>query len=119
MIRHGKTDYNETNLHDTYSKAKLNKEGIKQAKTVSKYLKGLKKDDRIIILSPLERTLQTVLPFLETKYKEQLPDIQKKYKEIQKTYQDLRENKEQGQTKKLQEYFKNPNAQKLFQINFF
>ena len=54
---------------------------------------------------------------METKYKEQLPDIQKKYKEIQKTYQDLRENKEQGQTKKLQEYFKNPNAQKLFQIN--
>lgn len=117
MIRHGKTNYNETGLHDTFSKAKLNKDGLKQAKNVSKYLSSLKKDDRVIILSPLERTLETARPFLVKKYKEESKIIEKKYHEIQKIYQDLRENKELGSTKKLQEYFKDPQTQKLFQIN--
>ncbi len=111
IIRHGETIYNETNTHDSYSKTQLNKKGLKQAKQVSKYLTSLKKDDRVIIVSPLSRTLQTILPFLEKKFPDTINEIQKKYQDIQKTYQDL------WDQKKIQEYFKNQNTQKLFEIN--
>jgi len=68
IIRHGETIYNETHTHDSYSKTQLNKNGLKQAKTVSKYLASLKKEDRVIIITPLARSFHTVLPFLEKKF---------------------------------------------------
>lgn len=89
IIRHGETVYNETRTHDSYSKTELNKNGIKHAKQVSKYLSSLKKDDRVIVVTPLARSLQTVLPFLEKKFPESILEIQKKYQDIQKIYQDL------------------------------
>ncbi len=111
ILRHGETNYNETQTHDSYSKAELNKNGIKQAKQISKYLSSLKKDDRVIIITPLSRSLQTVFPFLEKKFPESISDIQKKYQDIQKIYQDLRNQK------KIQSYLKDPKTQKLFEIN--
>ncbi|MEI6119373.1 MAG: phosphoglycerate mutase family protein [bacterium] len=68
IIRHGETVYNETHTHDSYSKTELNKNGLKQAKVASKYLASLKKEDRVVIITPLARSLQTVLPFLEKKF---------------------------------------------------
>ncbi|MEI6773532.1 MAG: histidine phosphatase family protein [bacterium] len=68
IIRHGETIYNETHTHDSYSKTQLNKNGLKQSKQVSKYLGSLKKDDRVIIITPLARSLQTIFPFLEKKF---------------------------------------------------
>ena len=111
IIRHGETIYNETHTHDSYSKTQLNKNGLKQAKIVSKYLTSLKKDDRVLIVTPLERSLQTVLPFVEKKFSESMMEIQKKYQDIQKIYQDLRDEK------KIQQYLKDASTQKLFQIN--
>lgn len=98
-------------MHDSFSKTQLNKNGLKQAKIVSKYLTSLKKDDRVIIVTPLERSLQTVLPFLEKKFPDSIADIQKKYQDIQKIYQDLRNKKE------IQSYIQDTSKQNLFQIN--
>lgn len=84
---------------------------MKQAKEVSKYLNSLKKDDWIVILTPLARSLQTVLPFLEKRFPENISDIQKKYQDIQKIYQDLRDRKE------IQSYIQDTSKQNLFQIN--
>lgn len=111
IIRHGETVYNETRTHDSYSKTELNKNGIKHAKKVSKYLSSLKKDDRVIIATPLARSLQTVVPFLEKKFPESILEIQKRYQDIQKIYQDLRDQK------KIQGYLKDATTQKLFEIN--
>jgi len=84
---------------------------LKQAKQVSKYLGSLKKDDRVIILSPLARSLQTVLPFLEKKFPDTIAEIQKKYQDIQKIYQKLRDEK------KLIPYIQDTSKQNLFEIN--
>lgn len=71
----------------------------------------MKKDNRVIVVTPLARTLQTVLPFLEKKFPESIADIQKKYQNIQKIYQDLRDQK------KIQTYLQDASTQKLFEIN--
>lgn len=65
----------------------------------------------MIVITPLSRSLQTVFPFLEKKFPESISDIQKKYQEIQKIYQDL------WNQKKIQNYLKDPRTQKLFEIN--
>ncbi len=111
IIRHGETVYNETHTHDSYSKTELNKNGLKQAKVASKYLASLKKEDRVVIITPLARSLQTVLPFLEKKFPDSMWDIQKKYQDIQKIYQNLRDEK------KIQQYIQDTSTQKLFEIN--
>lgn len=64
-----------------------------------------------MIVTPLERSLQTVLPFLEKKFPETISEIQKKYQDIQKIYQNLRDKKE------IQSYIQDTSTQKLFQIN--
>jgi hypothetical protein len=71
----------------------------------------LKKDDRVLIVTPLARSLETILPFLEKKFPDSMAEIQKKYQDIQKIYQDLRDEK------KIQHYLKDAATQKLFQIN--
>lgn len=64
-----------------------------------------------MIVTPLERSLQTVLPFLEKKFPETIQDIKEKYKEIQNIYQKLRNNKE------IQSYLQDSSKQHLFAIN--
>ncbi|MFA7298151.1 MAG: class I tRNA ligase family protein [Candidatus Absconditabacterales bacterium] len=111
VIRHGKTDYNETHIADSYSKAVLNKEGIKQAKNITKILKKEKIKDAIIVVSPLQRTLQTITPYLEKILDEgQLSAVTDKYIAMQKIYQALREKEE------IHTYIKKSDTQKLFQL---
>ncbi len=111
IIRHGETIYNETHTHDSYSKTELNEKWLQQAKEVSKYLNTLEKDDIILVVTPLARSLQTIFPYLEENFAESIQDIQKKYNEIQKIYQDL------WDQKKIQSYLQESSTQKLFQIN--
>lgn len=112
VIRHGKTKNNETHTHDSYSTTHLNDEGKQQAKEISEYLDTVsQQDDRVLILTPLERTWETVAPFMETKFPDSIADIQKKYQDIQKIYQNLRDEK------KIQTYIQDASTQKLFEIN--
>jgi isoleucyl-tRNA synthetase len=111
IIRHGKTVYNETRTHDSYSRTTLNKEGQKQAKKISKYLNTCKKEDRVLIITPLERTLETSMPFIEKQFPDTIQEIKEKYKEIQNIYQKLRDSKE------LQSYLQDSSKQHLFPIN--
>jgi len=111
IIRHGMTDYNEEHLSDSYSKAKLNKYGLKQAKDIAKTLKKEKIKDAIIVVSPLQRSLQTIKPYLEKILdQKQLSEVKKKYAATQKIYQTLRDKKE------IQTYLKKSDTQKLFQL---
>ena len=111
IVRHGRTDYNETWISDSYSHAKLSAHGQRQAKTISKQILALKKDNLVIVVSPLGRTFETILPYLEKRYGDQVPALQKKYEEIQKIYQDLRNKKE------IQHYIQKTDTQKLFEIH--
>lgn len=110
FLRHAHTDYNIDHRHDSYSKAMLDKEGEKQAKTLARELKKIKKEEIIIIVSPLERTLSTILPYLEATNKN-TATITAKYKEIQQTYQQLRSEN------KIISYLKDPSTKKLFAID--
>ncbi|MEI7557493.1 MAG: phosphoglycerate mutase family protein [bacterium] len=94
IIRHAETKNNETHTHDSFSKTNLNKNGQKQAKQISKELETFKKDDWILIMSPLSRTIETVMPFLEKTFPDSMSAIESRYKEIQKIYQDLWAKKE-------------------------
>ncbi|HBB04490.1 TPA: hypothetical protein DCZ39_06460 [Patescibacteria group bacterium] len=90
IIRHGMTDYNETHIADSYGKAILNKIGQKQAKNIAKMIKKEKIKDAIIVISPLQRTLQTIVPYLEKIIDEkQLSEVIEKYDATQKIYQGL------------------------------
>jgi len=112
VIRHGKTKNNETHIHDSYSTTHLNDEGKQQAQAVSTYLSTISgTDDRVLILTPLERTWETVLPFIEMNFSDNISEIQKKYQDIQKIYQNLRDEK------KIQNYIQDTSTQKLFEIN--
>lgn len=113
LIRHGETDYNQKGFFDSYSKATLSIKGQKQAKVLGKKLKKEigKKEKFIIVISPLRRTLETIQPLIDKIFTpDDLKKITTQYAEIQKIYQDLRNNN------KLQTYFKDTNTQKLFQI---
>jgi bisphosphoglycerate-dependent phosphoglycerate mutase len=94
IIRHGETIYNETHMHDSYSKTQLNETGLHQAKEISSYLESIKKDDRVLIITPLARSLETTQPFLDKQFPKNMTEIHKKYNEIQKIYQDLWDKKE-------------------------
>lgn len=82
------------------------------ADETAKQLKDLiKKDDPIFLVSPLYRTMETIMPLLTELYgADVVSNIEKKYFEAQKIYQDLRDKKE------IQDYLKDQNKQKLFQL---
>lgn len=66
-MRHEETDYNPTCKHDSYSKAHLDEKGKKTAIKLAKQLKKqLKKDNPIFVVSPLQRTIESITPFLTT-----------------------------------------------------
>lgn len=111
LIRHGETVYNETHTHDSYSKTQLNETGKKQAQEICTYIENIaKKDELIYIITPLERTLQTIFQHLEKTFANEISNIQKKYQDIQKIYQDLRDKQE------LQSYIQDTSKQHLFEI---
>jgi broad specificity phosphatase PhoE len=96
FIRHGQTDYNVAKKHDCVGSARLTAYGQQQAQEVKEKLIKLnidKEQDLIIVISPLERTWQTIHPFLETRYsKDELTTTYQKYQTVQKQYQDLYNN---------------------------
>ena len=96
LIRHGQTDYNATKKHDSIGKAKLTETGKQHAQAIKEQLKKLNIDqekDLIIVVSPLERTRETISPFLQLLYTpEELDTSYAKYQEIKTQYQDLHNN---------------------------
>lgn len=98
-------------MHDSFSKAQLNKNGVKQAEEISSYLEEANKtDDIVVIVSPLVRTFQTITPYLQKLYGKEFDAIQKKYQDIQKIYQDLRNQKD------IQSYMQDTSKQNIFEI---
>ncbi|MDR3169550.1 MAG: class I tRNA ligase family protein [Candidatus Peribacteria bacterium] len=92
FIRHGRTDYNEEKKQDNYGdKALLNKEGLQHAEKIREHLQTLKEEENlIIVLSPMERVRQTVLPFLKDRYsEEELNSIRAKYEAVQANFHTL------------------------------
>jgi broad specificity phosphatase PhoE len=93
LIRHGRTYYNEERKQDNYgNKALLNEEGLKHAESIRKKLQPLKNDQNlVIVLSPMERVRQTIVPFLNDKYGEsEVKNIRIKYEQVQEKFRNLR-----------------------------
>jgi len=75
-------------------------------------LNKISHEDSIVVISPLQRTLETITPFLEKFVGEkELSSLKSKYTEIQRTYQELRNNNE------LISYIKDTTTQKLFPLH--
>ncbi len=111
IIRHWHTDYNNTYKCDLLWKASLDKIWKKQAEDLSIYLEKKLNSDTIIVLSPVKRTFETILFFLQKKYSEdEIKNIEKKYSEIVEKYLDL------IRTKTFLDYIKDKNTQKTFEI---
>jgi broad specificity phosphatase PhoE len=94
LIRHGRTYYNEEKKQDNYGdKALLNEEGLQHSEQIRQNLQHLKNEkDLVIVLSPMERVRQTIVPFLNDKYGEnEVKNIRTKYEEVQKKFRDLRD----------------------------
>jgi broad specificity phosphatase PhoE/ADP-ribose pyrophosphatase YjhB (NUDIX family) len=106
LQRHGETDYNVKHLADSLWKATLTENWEKQAEKISdEYFDLLKEDiinnDFVIVVSPLQRTFQTITPFVkklitDNLYQEsQIIDfdmIKNRYYKVVKLYQYLWEN---------------------------
>ncbi len=92
FIRHGKTSYNETHLADSYWKAHLDYQWKQNAINLIKDLKFLSDDleNVVFVISPLPRTFETILPYLEkTFWKTEMRGIVKKYEKTLEFYQKL------------------------------
>lgn len=101
FIRHGKTNYNETHLADSYWKAHLDYQWKQNATNLVNDLAFLSEDieNVIFIISPLPRTFETILPYLEkTFWKTEMRSVVKKYEKVLEVYQKLFDEK------KLYEY---------------
>jgi len=114
IIRHARTDYNDLWTQDSYWKAILTDDWQKQADNLINHLTDFANLDEnkevIIMLSPLARTLQTLMPYLKTKYKTDIDNIEQKYQEITKKYKKLREEW------KLIKYILDESTKKQFEI---
>jgi isoleucyl-tRNA synthetase len=112
IIRHEETDYNPHKRHDSYSKARLDEKWKETAKILAKQLAYLKNEDTVYIVSPLYRTLESITPLLTNIFGVKVfADIESKFLETQKIYQDLREKKE------IQHYLQDPKTQKTFALH--
>lgn len=94
FIRHWKSEYNVPipHLADSYWKAHLTDEWKQQAEKLIEDLNFLSEDieNVVFVISPLPRTFETILPYLEKTFgKTQIQDIVKKYEEILSLYQKL------------------------------
>lgn len=92
FLRHGKTDYNEKKLCDSFGKPVLSEEGNKQAQALPKQLVKYTtdKNNLVIVLSPLQRALLTIEPTLLELYDKKLvEEIKNKYYKQIEHYQKL------------------------------
>ena len=112
IIRHGRTNYNEIHTQDSFGHAVLNKTGEKQAKELKAWLKkSTKKDIVNIYISPLQRGLLTILPYLESRYTaEEIATIKTKYEQTRTIFKDLRDKNE------LIAYIKRSDSKKTFEL---
>ena len=114
LIRHGETNYNVERLHDCLGNARLTEKGKQQAQQVKETLKKQnidKESDLIIVVSPLERTWETIFPFLQEIYTPQaLETSYQNYQQAQKKYQTL------YQEGKLIAYVQDRTQQQHFEI---
>lgn len=89
FVRHWKTDFNEKHHFDGLGMSVLTEEWEEQAlelnKKLEKHLKG--KDELVFVISPLQRSWQTIKPSLVTLFWEsRIEAAEKKYYEIREDY---------------------------------
>lgn len=113
FLRHGKSDYNEQKICDSFGNAVLSKLGLEQSKwlisKLSKYTTD--KDNLIFVISPLQRALLTIEPTLIELYWEKIVNEIKNnyYKQIEH-YQKLWNEKE------IINYIHNKKNQTIFDL---
>ncbi len=113
FIRHWRTDFNEKKWWDSLWEGILTENWKLQAEKLKNNLQKELWNDKnfVIVVSPLKRTFETILPFLKSKFwEEEEKKIELKYQEIVKKFEEIHQNW------KLLEYNQNKNNQKLFEI---
>jgi len=119
LIRHGRTDFNEKKFYDGRWDSILNDLGQKQAQNVaeqlSKYIQNLDgridMKDLVFVVSPLQRTFLTLLPYLEQHLDTgEVQKIKKNYDEVQSHFQWLRDKWE------IKSYLQDSASQKQFEL---
>lgn len=91
FIRHGRTDFNDAKKFDGLGESILTELGKQQATELPNKLTRLKSENPenlVFVISPLQRTWQTIKPtLLEHFSKEEINEVEKKYFEYYKAYQ--------------------------------
>ena len=91
----------------------MNELGKEQAEKMKEQLKDMKSEpEKVIILSPMERTRETAFPTLKDRYTtEGIAEIRKNYERFQKTFREMREKKE------VIDYLQDTSKQQLFDLS--
>ncbi|MCR5412846.1 MAG: class I tRNA ligase family protein, partial [Patescibacteria group bacterium] len=94
LIRHGRTNFNLEKRQDCRGDlALLNDLGKEQAEQVKEQLKAVKSEpEKVIILSPMERTRETAFPTLKDRYtEEEIKEIRQHYDAFQAKWREIRD----------------------------
>ena len=113
FIRHGRTDYNLTRKQDSRGDlAHLCDEWKQQAENIKSELQYLKSEsDKILLLSPMERTRETALPTMQYRFTEsEIFEIRAKYDEFQAKFREIRDKNE------IIQYLQNPENETLYEL---
>lgn len=109
LIRHWRTDFNDKHLHDCLWESDLNLLWQDQSNYLSNRLKEIVVWEFVIIISPLKRCWQTILPYLKENLKpSELDLIEWKYLDVRNKFESIYPN--------FLEYIENKDNQKLFPI---
>ena len=81
LIRHGRTPFNEENKHDCRGECGLTDLWKQEAEFLKSELNLLVKEDdeSVIFISPLKRWRETILPYLSSKFWNEIKNIEKEY----------------------------------------
>lgn len=110
LIRHGRTLFNKDHLHDCLWESDLNELWQEEANYLVEYLeKSIFWNDNVIIISPLKRCRQSILPYLKTVLKpSDLDFVESKYLEIKTKFESVYPD--------FLKYISDEKNQKLFEI---
>ncbi len=113
FVRHWRTDLNVNRIQDSrWDLAHLNEEWKKQAESIKDQLYDIKSDsDKILLLSPMERTWETALPTMNDWFSvEEISEIRTRYEDFQIKFREIRDKNE------IIKYLQNPENETLYDL---
>lgn len=112
LIRHGRTPFNEENKHDCRGECGLTDLWKQEAELLKSELNLLirEDDESVIFISPLKRWRETILPYLSSKFWNEIKNIEKEYLVVQNKFYEIYD------SGKFVEYIRDEKSEKRFEI---